>query len=184
MTMLAARTLYEDAMRGEPLPQAVSRPVIDTRDPLWLVGDWPLRIPSPSPRPVPESSRLVARLRSRTGWSGRRLAEALGTSHTTIRRIEGGRPLMAAHSGDLWRRLHEVCDVVERVYRLTAENAEATARTLEAVPPGLRSPLEELQAGESAKAYLNAIEVLRPRRPGLLTGDRPRRNGATAPLHE
>jgi transcriptional regulator with XRE-family HTH domain len=183
MTALAMRTLYEDAVRGEPLQCVFTRPAIDTHAPLWLVGDWPLRIPSLPPRPMPASSRLVALLRGRTGWSARQLAAALGTSHTTIRRIENGRPLMAAHSGDLGQRLQDVSDVVERIYWLTGD-AEITARTLEDTPPGLRSPLEELQAGQPAKAYLAAIDVLRPRRPGLLSGDRPRRDGATAPLHE
>lgn len=183
MTALAMSTLYEEAIRGEPLQCAFSRPAIDTHAPLWLVGDWQLRIPSLPPRPVPTSTRLVALLRGRTGWSARQLAAALGTSHTTIRRIENGRPLMAAHSGDLWQRLQDASDVVERVYRLTGDT-EITARTLEDAPPGLRSPLVELQAGQPAKAYLTAIDVLRPRRPGMLIGDRPRRDGATAPLHE
>ena len=43
----------------------------------------------------------------------------------------------------------------------------------------------ELRDGNPAAAYLAAIDSLRPPRlPGLLTGDRPKGDGATAPLHD
>jgi hypothetical protein len=38
--------------------------------------------------------------------------------------------------------------------------------------------------GRPEEAYLAAIDALRPRPTGMLTGSRPRRSGATAALHD
>ena len=161
------------------------RPSIDTRSPFWRLGDWAVGLPPSPPRPVPEATRLITLVRDRTGWSARRLAEILGVSHSTVGRIARGQRPAAAHSGDLPLRLQNTYDVVNRVYLLLARDPEATASTLNYALPGRRSPAEELRSGNPAEAYLAAIDLLRPSRPpGLLTGDRPRRDGATAPLHE
>jgi transcriptional regulator with XRE-family HTH domain len=180
-----AITLYDAALRGEPLQRPVTQPAIDTRSPIWRVGDWPVDLPLSPPRPVPEATRLITLVRDRTGWSARRLAEILHVSHSTVLRIERGQRPESSHSGDLPLRLRNTYDVVDRIYLLLARDPEATARTLDDVSPGRRSPTEELRAGNPAEAYLAAIDLLRPPRPpGLLTGDRARRDGATAPLHE
>ena len=177
-------TLYDSALRGEPLQRPITQPPIDTRSAIWRVGDWSVRLPPSPPRPVPEATRLITLVRDRTGWSGRKLAEILGVSHSTVRRITGGQRPVSAHSGDLPLRLRNIYDVVDRIYLLLMRDPEATARTLDATPTGRRSPVEELRAGNHAAAYLAAIDVLQPRPAGLLTGYRPRRDGATAPLHE
>ena len=178
-------TLYESALRGEPLQMPITQPVIDTRSLIWRVGDWGLGLPPSPPRPVPEATRLMTLIRDRTGWSTRKLAEILRVSHSTVRRISGGQRPESAHSGDLPLRLRHTYDVVDRVYLLLMRDPETTARTLDDAPPGRRSPAEELRADNPAEAYLSAIDLLRPSRPtGLLAGDRARRDGATAPLHE
>jgi transcriptional regulator with XRE-family HTH domain len=184
MTAATAWDFYQDALSGEPLDQPVRGAEVDTRASLWLVGTWQLRVPASAPRPLPEAPRLVANLRAWTGWSQTRLARALGTSHTTVGRILRGRPLAEAHSGDLLGRLRRAHEVIGRIYYLANESAESTAWALEVTRPGCPSPLEELRSGHAAKAYLVAIETLNPREPGLLTGGRPRRDGAVAALHD
>jgi transcriptional regulator with XRE-family HTH domain len=178
-------TLYDTALGGEPLQQPVTLPTIDTRESIWLVGGWNVNLPPSPPRPVPDATRLITLIRDRTGWSGRKLAEILPVSHTTVRRIVAGQQPVSSHSGDLPARLRDAYDVIDRIYLLLGRDPRATARTLERAAPGGRSPAQELGAGHPAHAYLAAIDSLRPpRAPGLLTGDRPRRGDATAPLHE
>jgi transcriptional regulator with XRE-family HTH domain len=124
-------------------------------------------------------------VRDRTGWSTRQLAEILHVSHSTVRRIASGQRPERAHSGDLPVRLRNAYDVVDRIYLLLARDPEATARTLDKALPGRPSPSQELRAGNTAAAYLAAIDLLHaPRTSGLLVGDRPRSQDATAPLHE
>jgi transcriptional regulator with XRE-family HTH domain len=178
-------TLYDAALYGEPLQRPVPRPTIDTRGRIWRVGDWAVDLPPSVPLPIPEATRLITLIRDRTGWSARRLARLLRVSHSTVLRIASGQRPEAAHSGDLPLRLQNTYDVVDRIYLLLSRDPDATARTLDTALPGQRSPAEELLAGHPAEAYLAAIDILRPQRPtGLLIGLRPRREGATAPLHE
>lgn len=184
MTAAVAWGFYDDALHGEPFQQTVRRPVVDTVPTLWLVGDYPLRVPASAPRPVPEAARLIANLRARTGWSQKRLAREFGTSHTTVGRILRGRPLVSAHSGDLLDRLRQADEVIGRVYYLAGGSQESTVRALEVARPGCLSALDQLRAGRAARAYLAAIETLTLREAGLLTGGRPRRDGAVAALHE
>ena len=182
---MVTTTLYDSALCGEPLQRPVQRPTIDTRGPIWRVGDWPVDLPPSPPRPVPETARLITLIRDRTGWSGRKLANVLGVSHSTVGRLARGQHPEAAHSGDLPIRLRNTYDVVDRVHLLLIRDPVATARVLDDAPPGRRSPVEELRAGKPADAYLAAIDTVRPAQPpGLLTGSRPRRDGATVPLHE
>jgi hypothetical protein len=178
-------TLYESLARGEPLLRPVPQPAIDTRGRIWLVGDWAVDVPSSPPRPIPEATRLIVLVRDRTGWSARRVGELLGVSHSTVLRISAGQQPKTAHSGNLPLRLRGVYDVVDRAYLLQHRDPAATARILEEAAPGRRSAVRELLDGNPAAAYLAVIDALRPARPsGLLIGDRPKSDGATAPLHE
>ncbi len=181
---IVARDIYDEALRGEPLELAVFPPALDTHSSLWTLGDWWIVLPAPDLHPAPSTQQLVRQLRQWTRWSTRQLAEVLDTSHTTIRAVENGRTLVGGHSGDLRRRLADAHEVVERVFLLANRDAERVATILDSAPPGKRSAVEELRAGDPARAYLVALDVLRPRRPGLIVGDRPRRGGATAALHE
>ena len=186
MTALAAPSIYDEAFLGEPLPQIVRsrQPLKTDSEGFWTVDDWQILLPTLEPSPAPEVHRHVSEIRNRTGWSARRLADVVGTSHTTILRIENGGRLVSAHSGELRRRLSQTDDVVARVYIIAGRDQEATARLLEQVSPSGQSAVEFLQSDEPARAYLAAIDVAQPRPPGLLVGTRPRRAGATAPLHE
>jgi hypothetical protein len=127
---------------------------------------------------------VVRQIRDWTGWSSRRLAEVVDTSHTTILGVENGRPLVGGHSGDLRDRLTDTHEVIERIWALAGSDPNLMRRLVETAPPGQRSAIAELAAGDPDRAYLAALEVLRPRTPGLLVGDRPRQRGATVALHD
>lgn len=184
MTMIDTGTLYDEALRGEPLERVVFPAPLNTGTSLWTLGECALIVPPPIPRPAPEMQRIARHLMEWTGWSAHRLAEVLGTSHTTVLGIKGGRPLVDGRSGDLRRRLTDAHDVIERVYLLANRDPDTVARLLDTASAGRKTAIEEMQAGEPARAYLAAIDVLRPRAPGLLVGNRPRQGGATAPLHD
>lgn len=187
MTSIDTATLYDETLRGEPLERVVSRAQLNTGTSLWTLGDWPVIVPPSILRPAPEMLRIVSHLKEWTGWSARQLAKVFNTSHTTVLGVESGRPIVNGRSGDLRRRLTEIHDLVERTYLLANRDPDMVKRLLETAPPGRRSTIQAIQAiqsGEPARAYLAVIDALRPRTPGLLVGNRPRQNGATAPLYD
>lgn len=153
---------------------------------LWMLGDWVLRIPVAKVRPAPDVQVMARELRQWTGWSSRRLATLLGTTHTTIRAVEEGRPLVAGHSGDLRRRFEEAYAVVLRVYMLADRDPQRTVQLMETSPgTGTSTAIEALKKRDPAKAYLAALDVLNPPAEGFLVGAYPASSGrATAPLHD
>jgi hypothetical protein len=177
-------TIYDEALFGEPLGLPVRHRTLDTNRPFWTVGEWVLVLPTTAVRRAPDVQRMISEVRTWTGWSSRQLARALGTSHTTVLNAEAGRPLLALRSGDLRRRVGEAHDVVERIHLLADRDADTTARLLAAAPRRGQSAIDALCAGRPEKAYLAAIDALRARPAGMVTGSRPRRSGATAALHE
>ena len=185
MTVQEAPALYEAALLGGPLQRTVFPEPLNTRETFWTLGDWQIAVPAFVPRRVPRLQRTIKEVRDRTGWSARRLAEIVGTSHTMILSAENGRPLISGHSGELRRRLVEVHDLVERVHVLVGGDQERTFAALESRPPGRSSAVEELKAtGDSGRAYLAVLDALRPRPVGILTSSRPRPDGPTTALHE
>ena len=185
MTLVEAPTFYEAAVQGEPLRRSVFPPRLNMQELIWTIGDWPLRVPEAAPRSIPGLQGIIADTRGWTGWSARRLADIVGCSHTTIINAENGRPLVSGHSGDLRQRLVAIHDLVERVYVLADRDRERTGTLLDSALAGRRSAIDELRAGgDPGQAYLVALDLLRPRRTGLLVSDRPRRAGPTTALHE
>lgn len=185
MTVLEAPALYEAAFRGEPLQRTVFPEPLNTQDTFWTIGNWPIVVPVVVSPTVPRLQRVIRETRERTGWSARRLAEIVGSSHTTLLNAENGRPLVSGHSGDLRQRLVEAHDLVERIYLLVERDPQRTAAILATAPNGRLSAIEELRnAGDPGKAYLAALDAIRPRRTGLLVGDRARRDGPTTALHD
>lgn len=180
-----ATGIYAEAYYGEPIGLPVLQKVLNTESPFWTLGDWKLVLPKALVRRAPDVQRMIGEVRGWTGWSARQLATVLGTSHTTVLNAEAGRPLIAVRSGDLRRRVGDVHDLVHRVYLLAGRDASATSHVLGTAPERGHggSPLDALAAGYPDRAYLAAIDVLRPRPSGLLTGSRPRRSGATVALH-
>jgi transcriptional regulator with XRE-family HTH domain len=185
MTVAEAPALYEAAIRGEPLQRAIFPEPLNTAGTFWTLGDWAITVPPPVPHAIPRLQRVIREIRDRTGWSARRLADITGSTHTTILNAESGRPLVSGHSGDLRQRLLDVHDVVERVYLLAGRDPRQTEAILATAPSNRRSAVDELMSsGDAGRAYIAALDVVRPRRPGLIVGDRPRRDGRTTALHE
>lgn len=150
-----------------------------------MLGDWLVRVPAPEIRPAPDVQRMTQELRNWTKWSARQLADALSTSHTTVLALENGRPLAAGHSGDLRRSIVDTHTVVSRIFILAGRDARRTAHVLDAAAGNATSARVLLARGEPAKAYLAALDALRPPTEGLLVGSRPAEPGtATAPLHD
>jgi hypothetical protein len=76
-------------------------------------------------------------------------------------------------------------NIIHRVFLLANRDPAETTRILKTAPAGGGpSAIAALRAGNPDKAYLAAIDVMRPRRAGMLVGGRPRRPGATSALHE
>ena len=184
MTVMDAPTIYDEALYGEPIDVPMFRAAINTEGEIWTLGEWEISIPKPDVHRAPDVQRMISDVRGWTGWSSRKLAGILGTSHTTVLNVESGRPLMEARTGDLRRRVGEVHGVVERVFALADRDPGQTARVLETAAGGRAAAVEALHERNPDRAYLSALDVLRPRPAGMLVGDRPRREGGTAALHD
>jgi len=131
MIAVDAPTLYDQAIRGEPFARTVFPEHLNTRASFWTLGEWRIILPATAPLATPGMERIVKQIREWTGWSARRLADVVRTSHTTILSAENGRPLIGGHSGDLQRRLIDVHGVVERIHLLAGRNSKVLARLLE-----------------------------------------------------
>jgi hypothetical protein len=177
-------TIYDEALHGEPLGLRVRPRTLNTDRPIWTVGEWVLVLPATVVHHAPDVQRMITEIRAWTGWSKRQLATVLGTSHTTVVNAEGGRPLLEARSGDLRRRVASAHDLVRRVFLLAGRDAQTTAHVLGTSPADGVSAVDALRSGNYERAYIAAIDALRPRPTGMLVGGRPRRSGATAALHE
>jgi hypothetical protein len=184
LTTVDVSRYYNEALEGGLLERVVPSETLDTTTPFWILGSWKLTIPTSLPEPFQGVKQVVIELQRWTGWSARRLAVVLGTSHTTIRAIADGRPVVEGHSGDLRRRLIETHGVVERIYLLAGCDPDKVKDLLDTPPLGQKTAAAELQSGDFSRAYLVAIDILRPRKPGLIVGDRPKHDGAVVPLHE
>ena len=183
--VLDTTSLLYDSVVGEPLPRtAPPAPSLNTTHAMWIVGAWDAVFPTWSPLPAPDLQRMVARMREWTGWSRRQLAEAVQTSHTTVGAIENGRRLIPGHSGNLRRRITDAYEVIERIFVLADRDPDSVTRLLESAADGERSCLDELRAGEPARAYLAAIDAHRPRQSGLLVAQYSRLPDSTSPLHD
>lgn len=136
------------------------------------------------PQPAPEIQQQTLQVRRWTGWSIRYLADVTGTSHTTIRGIETGRPVAYSRSGDLRIRIASLHDVVQRVFILAGRDPQRVARALANEPGGSASAVEEMKHGRFGAAYVAAIDSLRPRNVGLLVANRPKQSDATVALHD
>jgi hypothetical protein len=140
-----------------------------------LFSSW-LLIPSYQPSPIPGLASVISRLIDRTGWSNRRIADIVGTTHPTIQAIRGGRE--PERRPELADALYKTAEVVEKISKLSRGNQT----TLNAILKNRgqtgygQTPLQLLAAGEYAKAYLAAIDFLnKPRQSGGLLNVRQER---------
>jgi hypothetical protein len=149
---------------------------------LWvLLSPW-------RPSSMLDAQQQARELQRWTEWSDRTLAQVLGTTHPTVRALLEGRGATSSRTTTVRARLRNVHEMVARVHALSGGSSIVTARTLAELPPGSSErPLDYLQAGEIAHAYLAALDILRPAPrgvEGLLSADWPVRAGeASAELH-
>lgn len=126
-------------------------------------------IPPRAVQASPHAQRLAHELLVWTGWSHRKLAGALGTSHPTVAALERGES--TGKFGGLFDRIRDAHAVVERVHLLANRNATETDRLLSTAGGAGRSATDFLRTGRPADAYLTALDVARPRRSGgMMTG--------------
>lgn len=124
----------------------------------WIV------LPDEPDDPVSPISGLLGETRALTGWALRDLAGVLGTSHTTIGRLEAnGR--VTGRSRAVATRAAELHAVIVRLARV-AGGPEALAVALGQTVRGA-TPLALLREGQWSTAYTAALDVLRGPRPAM-----------------
>lgn len=149
-----------------------------------IFDTW-VRLPAPKPYVTPKLREQTEQIREQTGWSQRKLARILCTTHPTVKALEQGRAVLRVH--DLPARLAEVHGLVQRVFLLSSNSVGETNRLLVTSPaPGQQSAEDLLKNREPAAAYLAALAVLRPpREASMMTGIWPgRAGGATKSLED
>ena len=126
------------------------------------VFDWWFKPPRPELRPVLQPQLFTQSILQWTGWSHRKLAGVLDSSHPTVKALEQGKS--RAREGDLFQRLNEVYDVIKRI-NLIAGNDETVVDHLLSTPDAAGvTPIALLSERRPADAYLAALEVNSPRR--------------------
>lgn len=179
MTLLQP-TIFDDALHGPPVQSLVAP------QSLWddLQGWW-VQLADRQPARAPDTQTQIRDVRRWTNWSIRATAQRLGTTHTTLRAMEQGRPLILARSGDLRRRLYDLHDLIARIRVLVDQDAQRTSAALQAPDSHGRTALYYIAERDPARAYLAALDAARPRQrgSGLLVGSRPATPGsASSPL--
>jgi transcriptional regulator with XRE-family HTH domain len=128
--------------------------------------DFWVQVPATASRPAPRVQSMTVAIRKFTGWSQRKLAVVLNTSHPTVAALEQGRS--TARVGDMFERIVEVHGVVERLFLLANQEAAEVDRLLEAAYETGPPAIELLGDRRPAEAYLAALDVSRPRRVGQM----------------
>lgn len=126
----------------------------------WLV------LPAVPASPPSRLPALVQRVRALTGWSTRDLAEIIGTSHTTVRMFEtSGR--VTSRSRDAASRVRPLLSVLVRLVRIAGSPA-ALALALETSADAGERAVDLLAAGDWAKGFVVATDVINGPRPDML----------------
>lgn len=169
-----------------------------------FLGQWRLPAPNPSPpqvvtfdfpawlgamtpqRRIPSAREQLQSIRDRTGWSMRTLGAVTDTTHPTIEAILRGRTRLQRSPGTA-RRIADIYELTLRLWPVVGGDSAALDRALTETPGQAgSSATERLRAGDSAGAYLAALDVLQPPRTGgMMIGRFPARPGeATTAIHE
>ncbi len=149
-----------------------------------IFDTW-VQLPEPAEYTKPRLQEQAEQIRARTGWSQRRLAQVLCTTHPTIKAVEQGRAISRVH--DLSARLAEVHRLVQRIFLLAGKNSVETNRILVTSPAARQQSATDLLKNRQPDAgYLAALAVLRPPRESpMMTGIWPSRAGtATTSLED
>lgn len=124
-----------------------------------------IQLPEAPTEPTSRLPRLLNEARSVTGWSQREIADILGTSHTTIRRLEtDGR--VTIKSRDVAARAAQLHAVLIRLARI-AGSPETLATALATTVDGTTAAVLLREANWS-HAFTTALDAVRGPRPGFL----------------
>jgi hypothetical protein len=163
------------------------RPVVEPRTLNLFEGTFGFaRLPAPQRRRSPVLAERTRQIKAVTGWSMRALATMLGTTHPTVSAVLDGSPT-GMRAPELPGRIMAMADLVERLNAVTSGD-RSTLLTALTSPSGSegRSAVEYARQGDSGRAYIAALDVLRPpRQTGMMQGRWPVQVGrATSPLDE
>ena len=125
---------------------------------VFAASGWVI-LPDSYPSRAPHFDRMLREIRDWTGWSQRRLAALIGTTHPTVKRLEKGET--SSRSADAAARLPHINNVIKRLWILSGGNAKSVARLLDSSGPGdARSAFDLLTQEQYSRAYLRALQVL------------------------
>lgn len=114
-------------------------------------------------------SGLVRRCRELTGWSGRELAQVLGTSHTTVRMFESeGRA--TARSRSVAAKLNPLLGVLSRLDRVAGNRSDLALALSTPNDRGVTA-MDLLSEQAWAKAFVTGLDVLKGPRQEMLAPD-------------
>lgn len=124
-----------------------------------------IQLPAAPAEPVSRLPRLLRDSRAATGWSQREIAEVLGTSHTTIRRLEADGKV-SIKSRDIAAKVPYLHAVLLRVAR--AAGSPTALATALVTPVGETTAATFLREGKWTRALTTALDAVRGPRPELL----------------
>lgn len=153
----------EDVMNLFTLPAANAN-AKDIQEYLQGYTTW-IQLPAPPAEPVSRLPRLLSEARNVTGWSQREIADILGTSHTTIRRLEtDGR--VTIKSRDIAAKVAQLHAVLVRLARIAGSpDTLATALVTEVDGTTAAALLRE---ANWPRAFATALDAARGPRPEML----------------
>lgn len=124
-----------------------------------------IQLPRETSEPVSRLTRLLRESRATTGWSQREIAEVLGTSHTTIRRLEA-EGKVSIKSRDIAAKVPHLHAVLLRLAR--AAGSPSALATALVTPIGDTTATTLLQEGQWTRAFTTALDAVRGPRPEML----------------
>ncbi|NNN22686.1 MAG: hypothetical protein HKL80_11880 [Acidimicrobiales bacterium] len=154
------------------------------RDPFELLKIW--TIPSQETRKVALVQTQLHRIIEWTGWSRRKVAQALGTTHPTVSAILDGRQI-SNRLQPISTQIAMLYNLVSRLRIVVNSDQNELRRALDTKQlKGSLSSIDLIKRGELAEAYLAALDALSPPRvSGLMQSRFPRRAGeASVPLYD
>jgi hypothetical protein len=123
---------------------------------------------------APQITNKLCQLVNWTKWSHRVLAQVIGSTHPTIAQALAGNAGALSRSTNQRQRLDDAFAVVSRIYVLANRTPDRTAYALTTPGADGDTATTLLVDGEPAKAYVRAMQTLRPAQSaGMMVGSHP-----------
>ena len=117
-----------------------------------------------------QAQALVRAISEWTDWSNEDLARVLNCSHLRVSALNRGTSFIRVD--DLFERLYEVHEVVQRLFLIADRDTSRVDDLLTSKPESGFTAVELLSDRRPSEAYLAALEVNRPRRAGTMMRSR------------